>query len=304
MAFDFFKCGLSALATVALSLPTARAGETLDEASFAAELSKMGCQVEIKMLAGSLTVERVETYKELSDDLFLRLKGLRQLVALDLRLPSEHSGSACLRGLVSLCTLRELALSGPDVNDQAAQYVGCLTNLESLKLHSVSLSEGGLLHLAYLKKLRHLELSNLKPITSQGLRAIATLTNLEEISIGGNCEKGALLVLKPLEKVATISVGGTHIDDQLAELRALPSVRTVKISRATITPTTAGSLLAMHNLESLDLGCCDIEPEAARQMQSLRLKRLDCYGADSKAYEQLLKALGSALWELHASSQN
>jgi len=304
MTFDFFKCGLSALAALALSLLTARADETLDEAALAAELSKMGCQVHLKMLDGSLTVERVETFKELSDDLFVRLNGLRQLEGLDLRLPSEHSGSACMRGLVSLCTLRELALSGPEVNDQTAQYVGCLTNLESLKLHSVSISEGGLLHLAYLKKLRHLEASSLKPITRQGLRAIATLTNLEEISISGSCEKGALLVLTPLEKLATISVGGTHIDDQLAELRALSSVRTVKIFRATITPATAGSLLVMRNLESLDLGCCNIEPEAARQMQSLRLKRLNCYGADSKAYEQLLKALGYPLWELRASSQN
>jgi hypothetical protein len=303
MRNGLFAYGLSVLASVTLSAPVARAGGTLDEAALAAELSRMGCHVETRVLGGSLAVERVETFKELSDDLFVRLKGLRHLASLDIRLLAEHSGTACLRGLASLYALRELTISGPELGDQAAQYIGCMTNLESLRLYSVSLSEVGLVRLADLRALKHLDLKDLEPITQRGLKTIASLTNLEEISIGGNCEKGALLALKPLKKLATIAVGGTDVDEQLAELRTLPSVSTVKIFRATITPATAESLLAIQNLETLELGCCNIEPEAAKRMQSLHLKRLDCQGADSKAYEQLLKALGPDLWELHASSQ-
>lgn len=306
MMLDFSTCRPWVLAATALAfgVPAARAGSAMDEAAFAAELSRMGCQVETKLVAGTLTVERVEIYEELSENLFLQLKKLRHLTALNLRLTTEQSGSAWLGGLVSLSTLRELALSGSAVDERVTPYIASMTNLEGLKLHSVSISEDGLVRLASLKALKHIELSDLKPITHRGLSAIATLTNLEEISISGNCEKGALLALKSLEKLAVISVGGVQIDDQLAELRNLPSVTTMKIYRATITPTTAESLLAMPNLNSLDIGCCNIEPEAAKRMQSLHLKRLDCYGTESTAYEQLLKALGSNVWELRARAQN
>jgi len=277
-------------------------GAASDDGPVAAELSRMGCEVHTRLVSGGLMVERVDFRDGLSDDLFVQLRKLRHLSALNLWLPNEHSGSPCLRGLVALRGLRDLALTGPDVDDHVAQYIGTMTNLESLEMLSISMSETGLVRLGNLKALKRFKLSDLKPITQRGLTTIATLTNLEEILIAGNCDKGALLELKSLEKLAVISIGGTYVDDQLAELRTLPSIKTVKISRATITPATADSLLAMHNLESLDLGCCDIEPEAARRMQSLRLKRLDCYGADSSLYEQLLKGVGSNLWDLHAAS--
>jgi hypothetical protein len=81
--------------------------------------------------------------------------------------------------------VRTLHVGGQQVTDKNLAYVGRMTSLEELIVFpGIDISEVGVAHLAGLKNLRILTLTNTM-LTDEGLRHLAGLTNLEELWVEG-----------------------------------------------------------------------------------------------------------------------
>ncbi len=271
------------------------------ETQLAEDLNRIGCQVELTLTDGRVTVHRVRASGRITSDgmqteplpeeLFAHLKRLGHVRSLALRVTAGDRDRARLRALTSLASLRELELFGKDVNDEVMPFVCSLTNLESLSLWDVSVGEEGLAHLPTLKVLRRLELSDFINVNKRGVEAIGKLHDLEYLRINGQCEEGALLLLKGLPRLESVWIGGFYINSKLAELKTIPTIHRIEIAGAEIDAGTADHLLAMTNLQSLKLECCSLTPEAVKGLRSLRLRELDCVGISAGILAELAKPM-------------
>jgi Leucine-rich repeat (LRR) protein len=267
----------------------------------AEELNRMGCPVQIKVAGGTSTVDSVERSEALSQELFSRLQELHHLRSLRLRAMPEQADRPYLRNLASLWTLRNLNLFGRDVDDGAMPYICSLTNLESLILWDVRVGADGLAHLPQLTALKRLELSSFTKINQHGVEAVAKLRNLEYLRVYGRFEDAALRPLSALPKLETVWISGSQINALLADLESVPSIRRIEIAGSDVDATTVERLTRMTNLQSLKLECCTITPEAAKGLQALRLRELDCIGIPTETLGQLANGMPERHGDMHVS---
>lgn len=301
-----FLCGFAA--SIACGSPVALEPT---EARLAEQLGAMGCQVELILAHGKISVDSVYAAgriaeghmraEPLSEELFSCLKGLHRLRKLRLDVKGGEADRARLRAITTLQSLRELELFGQDVNDEVMTYVCSLTNLESLTVWDAPIGEQGLARLPDLKALKRLDLSILKQVNRRGMQAIAKLHELEYLRIYCALEEGALSPLTALPKLQTVGIGGPHIKAMLAELENVSTIQRVEIARAEVDAATVEHLRAIKNLQFLKLECCEVTTEALKGLQSLRLHGIECVGIGTEALSELAKGMADGNGNLRVS---
>ncbi|MCB1140083.1 MAG: hypothetical protein KDK23_15080 [Leptospiraceae bacterium] len=94
-----------------------------------------------------------------------------------------------LRALSGFPSLKQLVLSGdcsqpPLMNDDGLKYVSSMKQLESLNLICTEISDQGLPHLANLKNLQFLGLSQTNELKGTGFLSLSELPNLKKLKLG------------------------------------------------------------------------------------------------------------------------
>jgi len=282
------------------------------EVAIAQKLVAMHCQVDVRLSADGLIVERVDASgriavnqqnrEPLTQDLLGWLGDLNDLRTLRLDVSTIRAANLG-RELASLKSLRQLELlgTGPSERDDwILPHVSCLTNLESLALANVSVSESGFDRLAPLTKLKRLDLSTYTKMNIAAIRAIVKLPNLEHLRIVGECEPGSLAALSGCAKLTTISLGEPRLDVKLADLVGLTALHKIEIEDATLDFEAAKRLLLIKQLESLGLRCCSVLPEALPVLKTLKLRQLKCVGMRGPIVKELAEGMAGQ-WDLKAS---
>src|SRR5262249_15624657 len=136
--------------------------------------------------------------------------------------------------------------------DKALHEVGQFPKLEKLAIGGV-FTDAGIAHFAeHLREHAHIKSLNIgalrdSKITDETLQHLATLTNLEELSLYNSQEIGVispsqltdagLKHLAALTKLQTLQIGGEKITDAgLAYLRELKSLKSVSLESTSVTP--------------------------------------------------------------------
>lgn len=307
-----FRSRLLLLCGFAVSIVCgSHAAQEPTETTLAERLGAMGCQVELTVLEGKVSVSSVHARgritkdlmktEPLSVELFSFLKQLHRLRKLCLTVNGGELDRTHLKAIGALQSVRELDLNGRDVTDGIMPYVCSLTNLESLRLGDTSIGEEGLARLPELKMLKRLDLFNTHRVLRRDIEAIAKLHELEFLGILGEIEDGALPELAALRKLGTVSIGGPKINTLLAELKAVASIQRVELSRADIDATTVQNLRGIRNLHYLKLVCCRLTAGAIASMKQLHLSGLECVQIDGKEMSELLKGWTEAYGNLDIS---
>ena len=131
-----------------------------------------------------------------------------------------------LKGLSNLTTLN---LNGVGITDKGLEQLKGLTKLRSLGLYNTAVTDKGLEQLKGLTDLRELGLGATK-ISDAGLAHLQGLTHLRILSLNGTqiTDRG-LVLLKPLKDLREVVLDETKVSDEAArELqKALPKVKTI-----------------------------------------------------------------------------
>lgn len=262
------------------------------DADVAESLGKMEVQLALKLVDGKVSVNRVNS-DAVSPQLLADLKKLRNLESLELSGIDNPGQAACLSGLSSLTGLKELKLSGSNVDDQAMLGLAALTNLESLSLFDVLVGKQGLKALSGMQNLRRLELSDYVELNREAGEEIAKLQSLEYFQPYGKYAAGALSTLHALPKLKHVSVGSLGINAKLAELGGIPTIERITIFRAEVDQVTTGYLGRLKNLKWLEFENCRLTPEAIIGVRALRLELLECHGISPLTMNELTKGMPS-----------
>ncbi|MCA8958404.1 MAG: hypothetical protein KDC87_20165 [Planctomycetes bacterium] len=230
------------------------------------------------------------------DDAELRaLRRVSHLERLELRVRRDGGSGPtedALANLASLPKLRELALTWQrKLGDVGVRHLGSLRILESLTLSGTEVDRDGVGALArQLPQLRSLEFRILPKLGDDSLRQLAKMHWLRRLSLdgcGGVTAEGlrALGSLRQLQELRLAELnpnrsnGPNPIDDTLlATLAKLTDLQKLEIPRARLSKRAVATLCTFPALRGLDLsGCKDIDDDAVRcllealPLQSLRL---------------------------------
>jgi hypothetical protein len=132
-----------------------------------------------------------------------------------------------------------------------------LTGIEVLHSAKATLvTDRGLVSVARLKKLRHLDLHSSK-VTDKGLAHLRGLKQLESLQLGSTHVKGpGLSALRGLTQLRRLSLEETEVDDKaLPHLMGLPSLRHVALAGSRVSLSGLARLRA--HLESAQHGGAD-----------------------------------------------
>lgn len=117
------------------------------------------------------------------DAMRIEAKWTKQRKLIGLEMPRYKTTDETLLHLAELSSLQELDLSmNRHVSDEGARHLASLINLELLDLFGTHIANQGQAHLKNLMKLKKLKLSGRG--TENGLRHLAGLTGLQQLSIG------------------------------------------------------------------------------------------------------------------------
>ncbi len=124
--------------------------------------------------------------------------------------------------------------------------------MRDLKIDSIPLQDQDLVFLKSMTKIQWFELNKM-PITSQGLRHIERLTNLEVLRLQ-DAKIDRLESLRSLTKLWLLNLSGNPInDDSLPALTILPKLTELELTRTKITDKGLKYLAACPSLVTLRL---------------------------------------------------
>jgi Leucine Rich repeat len=176
-----------------------------------------------------LTAKDLAALKELHLGGHLVMEG--KLQSGHLELPADD-----FRMLTSLPALEKLDLMENGLSDLALVHIGKIGTLTSLTFGDHAITDGGLKHLAGLKKLTYLNLcfpdaKHGGSITDKGLEDLAGLTALETLDLRATqITDAGLSKLQSLPKLQTLELGNTAVTDQgLRALQAFRSLRRINL---------------------------------------------------------------------------
>jgi Leucine-rich repeat (LRR) protein len=262
---------------------------------------------------------------EIPDDAALaHLAGLAQLQGLDFN--HLQVSDAGLNQLAGLKGLRWLQLRDVGVTDRGLEWLSELKQLEILRLPYTNVSAEGVGRLVELPRLRELSLQGKLQdldltdafvdalarlqrlqtlsligtnLTDQGLKRLAGMTQLRELSFAGHVTDTGLKALAAFQQLRTLDLADSGISDAgLKELGALRQLEVLRLNRTKVTGSGFRSLASLPALRELRLGGCALtdaglkELAGVTQLQSLGL-------ANTRITDAGMKHL-AALTELQA----
>ena len=173
------------------------------------------------------------------------LKGQPRLKRL--RLGGDHLNSLTDAGwkrLGEAQTLEELSIGSPKLTGTLLARLAVLPNLTELRLTKIYYESAdpsqasGLAHLAKFPKLQSLNISYLYALTDDGLKGVAAITALRELSIEqcGTITSAGIAPLTALKNLTKLDLTQTEVDDAVvAPLSQMKSLRALRIRRTKIT---------------------------------------------------------------------
>jgi internalin A len=206
-------------------------------------------------LKGALSLRTLKTDSPRFNDIGMRnVSSLTQLENFDAHWIENitDSGAANLKNMPNL---KKLDVGHAKLTDKAMLDLNKITNLEYLFLPYSGLTDEGLKHISQLHNLKYLwsNSSSGSPLTDQSLYSICTLTNLEELHIGG---KG-------------------FSDEGMKHIAKLTKLKRLSIFRASqLTDKGMTELASLESLTDLNLGC-RVSISGLKSLNKLKkLKRL------------------------------
>lgn len=157
--------------------------------------------------------------------------------------------------LDELAHLRSLDLGQTQVTDAGLGSLKGMSELESLKLEGIPITNEGLAHLAGLRKLHFLAIDS-PQVTDQGLVSLKGMTKLRTLSLRrANLTDAGLEHLDGLRSVEYLYLSGSGITDgRLADLKGMTQLRVLGLGGTKVTPTGAHRLFDdLPNLYAVDL---------------------------------------------------
>ena len=152
-------------------------------------------------------------------------------------------------GTVSVSFLR-----GEKVNDELMQDVGTIAGLRRLSLYrSANITDNGLKHLAGLKHLTHLRLTDCR-ISDAGVAHLAGLPLVDLDLSRTNISDAGIPTLAKIPSLTRLGLYSTRLTDQgLAKLTQLPNLERLTLGRGQITDAGLAHLAKFPKLRSLTL---------------------------------------------------
>ena len=132
--------------------------------------------------------------------------------------------------VATLTNLRWLAMGGNKLTDTALQFLRQLPQIQYLDLGGTQRTDSGLWSLA---------------VTRVGLRAVASVTELRELSLAGTAVSSeGLQELKALAKLESLNLQGCQKvrDDAAVVIRGLTKLRTLDLKGSSMTPAAVSEL--------------------------------------------------------------
>jgi hypothetical protein len=227
-------------------------------------------------------VTRVDLSGAMSDDAVAAIQKLDHLVTLVIRDASKFGGN--FTALVSLPRLRDVALTGPQIDDMVLAQLAKIPRLRGLTLSNTSLTDAGLAHLSAARGLQRLAFFGDTGVSDAGMTSLAALPDLKEVAIFG-APKLTDLGLKNLgprlAELETLALQRTAITAEgmvcLEDCRKLKSLSLdVKLSDAGF-----AHFRYMDSLASLVAGSTIVTDEGLAALRGLkRLRSLSLFRAE------------------------
>ena len=192
-------------------------------------------------------LRRLSLDRALDEDL-VNVGALRSLT--NLKLASPYVTDAGLGYLENLQRLEHLDLgfagisdAGTRVSDAGLSPIADKFDLQYLDLYGTQITDEGLVQLAGLRRLKHLNLS----YTAIGDAGLAVLTNMPELEFLG--------------------LRGTLVTDEgLAPLRSLKALKKLHLRETAITDKALGVLVQLVSLKKIDVNVTTVTPEGAARL--------------------------------------
>jgi len=209
-----------------------------------------GALVQVRKIASLKTFVPTES---ITDDGLAHLAGHAGLEVLDLfNTKVTDRGVEHLKSLPSLRAVnlrkRDFDRKHPPITDAATVHLKAIQSLEQVSLCADGLSDQGLINLAQLSRLKHVELpmphyldpkSYLTPYTEKGIKELARLGSLEELFLAGpGVTDAAMAHIAQLVNLRSLNLFACPISDaglaKLAALKALEDLTMMGDSDVTI----------------------------------------------------------------------
>ena len=163
--------------------------------------------------------------------------GLYDYVRTSFRAPSGDFSDADAPRLARMRFLRELDLSGTQIDDNGLRHIRNLTRLERIDLGNTPVNGRLLNHLQGMNRLKELDMED-SSVGNTGMEHLKNVTSLE-----------------------TLNLGGTNVSDRgVHSLATLPRLETLSLRGTRVTGDALDALDAAHALRSLNLQDTDINP--------------------------------------------
>ena len=190
-----------------------------------------------------------------TDDGLANLTPLKSLQRLELH--RNHIGGAGFVHLKALPLLRHLKLYDLNLTDVGFNRLGELAELETLALYFIAttdgLSDDDIVHLANLKRLKHLEI-NSQIVTDAGFAHLAALKELECVSAWGpKLTDESLSYLSNKDNLERLHITGYFTDEGLRHLEGLPSLSHLEINGSFSDEALARLKRETHSLQSVEV---------------------------------------------------
>ena len=212
------------------------------------------------------------------------------LTSVDLADSSKLAAADFLR-LTNLDHLKSLSLSG-GLDDARIAQLATLPNLDTLQTNLAQITDDGVKPLARLKTLRNLKFFHPgKSFTGTGLTHLATMPNLERLTVAGSFEWGdvgmaAVAELAGVKELRTWHAGSTN--EGVKKLKGMKNLTSLHLGQrltykqpACPNDETIAILAEMTPLESLILEEARLSLPALQQLKRLpALKKLTLAGID------------------------
>ena len=202
---------------------------------------------------------RSRDINDLHIDKLIKEMGDKASLVEKLNLGHSRVTIASIKKMNLFTSLKELNASGIELNDEAVEVIGQLTQLESLNLDgNRTINSDRMIYLEGLVNLRRLSLNN-TAISENAFAAMRNLDNLEYLSfIGTNITGEGFYKIrkrKSLKKLRHINANNTSFGVYgFAGIQGLTELRTLNVRTAIVSDPSLKGLKGLKKLTKLDLG--------------------------------------------------
>jgi len=206
---------------------------------------------------------------------------------------STRDGSSILTHVSQLPYLETLSIIEVPLADRELEVLSEVTHLTSLELSRTGITGEGLRHLAKLP-LKQLVIRE-KHLSIEGLQAIASMTELEELElVVPNLHLADLPILASFEKLTSVTITDGYFSYRkyggLKWLVGAPNLKQLELSGVNLNDRSLESIGTLASLQNLMIDKCVISEAGVGHLAKLeRLRFVDIPALNSLSNEKILR---------------